>query len=94
MLHFATLGRQKAVREFPRINRCGRQAFGKRLGRQLGPGIRKADAEIQSRSHFIRVGLSHHTDHLVIHGCARFLCIESSGRLVQKSPLGAVKEWD
>jgi hypothetical protein len=48
MMHFATLGLQKVVREVPRINRCGRKASDERLGRQLGPGIRKADAEIQS----------------------------------------------
>jgi hypothetical protein len=48
MMHFATLGLQQAVREIPRINRCGWKAFGERFGRQLGPDLRKADAEIQS----------------------------------------------
>jgi hypothetical protein len=73
MLHLVISGLQKVVREIPRINRCGQKASGERLGYQLGPGLRKADAKIQSGDHFIRIGFSHDPDHLVIHGCARFL---------------------
>ncbi len=92
-MHSEISGLQKAVREIPRINRC-QKASSERLGHQLGSGVRKADAAIQSGDHFIRLGFPYDPDHLVIHGCFRFLSIMSLSRFGLKTSLGVVEKWD
>ena len=55
-----------------RIDRCGQTQSNERRRDQLGTGVREANAEIQSGSHFIRIDRSRDIDPIFINRLVGF----------------------